>query len=122
MDAATATPRARAAWAFSGLDQEPLAEKAGLKYSRVRAILSRQDHSAVTLDELYKIADAADVPRPFMDDGFVVADQALQNRVSDLEARLGKLELEVDTHALEAHKQPAVTAKPSRRAPNQQQP
>ncbi len=65
-----ATPRARAAWSFSGKSQQQLAQETGLTYGRIRALLATSNTTEVALDELHKIADACGVPRAFMENGF----------------------------------------------------
>lgn len=82
MDAQTASPRARAAWAYSGLGQEELAERAGLHYDRLRAILAKTNTRYVALDELHQIADATGVPRAFMQNGW---EDETERRLADLE-------------------------------------
>jgi hypothetical protein len=92
VDASTAAPRARAAWAYSGLNQRELAGATQISYDRVRAILGTAKRAEVSLDELYAIADATGVPRPFMERGWdsVAADDQLlmtsQSRLAALEA------------------------------------
>lgn len=88
MDAQTASPRARAAWAFSGLDQRDLADRAGLHYDRLRAILAKTNSRDVTLDELQKIADATGVPRAFMENGWT---DDTTRRLSALEDQVTQL-------------------------------
>lgn len=66
MQADIATPRARAAWAYSGLDQRELAARAELNYDRLRAILSLSNKTSVHSEELEQIAEAAGVPQWFM--------------------------------------------------------
>lgn len=57
----------RALWAYSEQDQKPLAEKAGIKYDRLRAALNDDAKSPPTTDELLALAEAAEVP-----DGVVI--------------------------------------------------
>jgi hypothetical protein len=102
VDAATAAPRARAAWAYSGLNQHELASATQISYDRVRAILGTAKRSEISLDELYAIADATGVPRPFMERGWDIAStDELLLRTS--QSRLAALEAARD--ASEAHRE-----------------
>lgn len=97
VDASTATPRARAAWAYSRLKQPELAAKAGIHKDRLRAILAESNAKDVKLEELYAIADATDVPRDFMASGWATEDERvarLEDAQRQLEARLVVLEAE----------------------------
>jgi transcriptional regulator with XRE-family HTH domain len=99
--AETAAPRARAAWAYSGLNQRELANASRISYDRVRAILGTARRSEITLEELYAIADATGVPRPFMERGWdiVGTDDVLTTSLSRLDA------LEAARDASEAHRE-----------------
>jgi hypothetical protein len=101
VDASTAAPRARAAWAYSGLNQHELAGATQISYDRVRAILGTARRSEITLEELYAIADATGVPRPFMERGWdiVGTDDVLTTSLSRLDA------LEAARDASEAHRE-----------------
>jgi hypothetical protein len=78
------------AWAYSGKGQKEFAADVdGVDYHRLRAILAQSDTSAVTVDELFAIADAAGVPRWFMTDGFE------GDRLAAVEGRLSRLERQV---------------------------
>jgi len=73
MDAAEAQERrrrARVAWAYSGLDQRELADKAGLNYDTVKAFWRKTGRAEPSLDDLHALARAAGIPRWFMDHGF----------------------------------------------------
>lgn len=97
VDAAIATPRARAAWAYSMLKQPELAQKAGLHKDRLRAILGESDATDVKLEELHAIAKAAGVPANFMESGWATEDARfaeLQATQRQIEARLLVLEEE----------------------------
>ena len=92
-----ATPRARAAWAYSLLSQQDLAARCpSVGYHRLRAICGEADETDVELEELYEIAEAAGVPPLFMDEGFErLEDSMLQetlDRVRKLEERLQAVE------------------------------
>lgn len=89
------TPRARAAWAYSGIEQRDLAERTGIAYSRLRELLRSGGRLTPTLDELYAIARETGVPRPFMDDGWAaVRNQGAGEFLTEREAR-ALIQLEV---------------------------
>ncbi|HEU4988774.1 MAG TPA: hypothetical protein VFT41_03245 [Gemmatimonadaceae bacterium] len=102
MDAETATPRARAAWAYSRLTQTALADLTEqihekLNYHRLRAILGDGD-TEVGLEELHAIADACGVPRAFMEHGWQLHagdDGSLEARVEHLAAEVRRLQVKV---------------------------
>lgn len=82
-----AQPRARIAraiWAYTLLDQKTLAANAGIKYSRLRAIMARETPDEATLDELLALARTADVPEGFALNGFAASD-ALDQRIATLD-------------------------------------
>lgn len=87
--------KARAAWAYSGLDQRPLATAAGLKYDRLRKILSTSDPAAPDLDELRQLAEAAGLPVVFTEDAWHVAadrdDGSLSREISELRTGVAQL-------------------------------
>jgi transcriptional regulator with XRE-family HTH domain len=95
VDAETATPRARAALAYSGLTQEQLADRIGMKRHTLRGFLGPANKADLDIGLLYKIAEATGVPRRFMDEGFEpdAADRLadLERTVSDLSDRLRAL-------------------------------
>jgi hypothetical protein len=101
VDASTAAPRARAAWAYSGLNQHQLASATQITYDRVRAILGTAKRAEISLDELYAIADATGVPRPFMERGWDIA--IVSDAASRVEERFAALESARD--ASEAHRE-----------------
>jgi hypothetical protein len=101
--AETAAPRARAAWAYSGLNQRELANASRISYDRVRAILGTAKRAEISLDELYAIADATGVPRPFMERGWDIAGADGGDAVSRVVSRLAALEAARD--ASEAHRE-----------------
>lgn len=82
-----AAKRARAAIAYAGKDLDHLEVETGIKKGTLRNIISRTRPQGAKLERLYAIADACDVPRSFMDDGF-----AQPVNVEELNARLAKLE------------------------------
>jgi transcriptional regulator with XRE-family HTH domain len=53
------------------MDQKELAAQCGIGYDKLRGILSWNDKREVDLDDLYAIADACDVPRRFVESGWV---------------------------------------------------
>lgn len=61
--------RARAAWAYSGMQQDELADAAGIPAATLRGYLGRS-RSSPDRDVLIAIADAAGVPAWFADHGF----------------------------------------------------
>jgi transcriptional regulator with XRE-family HTH domain len=77
--------RVRAAWAYSGLSQEELAEAAGLKEGTIRGYLSKSRPNTPGPADLAAIADACGVPRSFMEEGFGASDPELVERVAGLE-------------------------------------
>lgn len=80
---------ARAIWAYTGLDQQKLAEAAHIKYSRMRAILAREKPDEATLDELLALARTAGIPDRFALEGFASRNgRDLEQRVASLEARV----------------------------------
>lgn len=61
---------ARAIWAYTLKKQDELASDAGMKFSRLRAILARTDPDEAHLEELLKLAKAAGLPEEFALHGF----------------------------------------------------
>lgn len=62
--------RVRAAIAYSGLDHEEVAERTYIHAGTIRRIASRTKPRPATIEELWAIADACNVPRAFMEHGF----------------------------------------------------
>lgn len=92
VDGPTATSRARAAWAYSRLDQKELAKRSGVDYHQLRALIAPGNKSEVSTDDLWKIADAAGVPRWFMTEGFEGERLAeVENQLRRLEARVNQI-------------------------------
>jgi uncharacterized small protein (DUF1192 family) len=99
--------RARAAWAFSLLNQDELAERAGIHHDTLRKMLGRKPtEKSWPLEDLYKIADACAVPRAFMDDGFSRLEtnpvEELRGELSALRDRVDELQAEVQVLDAEA--------------------
>lgn len=84
-----AARRARAAIAYAGLEQDEAATQAGIPLGTLRNIVSKTRPSSGDIDRLYAIADACNVPRTFMDEGFGAVD-----RWAEIEGRLRQLEAE----------------------------
>jgi hypothetical protein len=83
--------RARAAIAYSGLEQGEVIERTGIRLPTLRRIVARTDPRAASLEELYAIADACGVPRLFMEEGFgpmATRSPSLEDRISELDRRL----------------------------------
>lgn len=96
MDNADATRKrkARAAWAYSGEDQRDLATIAGIKYDRLRKIISLTDPAAPSLDELRQLATAAVLPISFTEDDWpmgTTSHRDLAREVSDLRLSIQNL-------------------------------
>lgn len=84
MDPDLAIPRARAAWAFSRMDQKDLAAAASLHYDRLRAILGGgRPPKDIPIEELWAIANAAGVPRWFMEHGFDALQQTVDPALAE---------------------------------------
>jgi transcriptional regulator with XRE-family HTH domain len=79
---------ARAIWAYTTMDQKALAEQSGIKYSRLRAIMARENPDEATLDELLALAEIAGVPEAFALNGFA----AVTDDRPGLAARVAALE------------------------------
>jgi transcriptional regulator with XRE-family HTH domain len=80
--------RVRAAWAFSGLSYDELAERTGIKRRTIDGYLGRSKPSAPGYEDRQAIADACGVPRSFMEEGFSER-AAADERVAELEAQMG---------------------------------
>lgn len=65
-----AARRVRAAIAYSGQTQPAVAEAAQVSYTLLRHIVNAKRPAGGTLDRLYRIADACEVPQWFMRHGF----------------------------------------------------
>ncbi len=89
-----ATRKARAAWAYSGLDQDELAERAGIKPATLANYLL-STRGGPGLEQLLKIAEATGVPDAFMRHGFAAIkdldEPSLEERVEALERQLQAL-------------------------------
>jgi transcriptional regulator with XRE-family HTH domain len=70
LDPRTAAARARAAVAYAGLEHEELAAKTGLSVPMLRRIMSKTSPRDHTMDRLWMIADACNVDRRFMEQGW----------------------------------------------------
>lgn len=89
MDPEEAIPRARAAWAYSRMDQKDLAAAASLHYDRLRAILGGgRPPKDVPIEELWAIAEAAGVPRWFMEHGFDPMKETVGDDLQETTTRL----------------------------------
>lgn len=108
MDPTEATPRVRAAWAFSRLNQQELAKVSGITYDRLRTILGTGRATDVTLEELRAVADACGVPYAFMEHGWPkegdpsVHLEELRDDLTALRAQVEDLRLELITQAVAA--------------------
>lgn len=78
------TQLARAAWAYSGLEQRELASEAGVEIRTLNSYLGLS-RPGPSLEVLYRIADACGVPRSFMESGF---DSLADSSASELEEAL----------------------------------
>ena len=61
---------ARAIWSYTGEDQKAFAERAGMKYDRLRGLLNDPKKSPPTTDELLVMALAAEIPSAIVIDGW----------------------------------------------------
>lgn len=71
--AAERKKRARAAWAYAGIDQRELAAATGILYGTLKGLL-RKSGPAPTTDQAMKIAKACEVPPGFILTGFGTSD------------------------------------------------
>lgn len=92
--------RARAAWAYSGLEQEALATKAGIEYATLRGYLGKKGSGNPSTDQLLALADAAGIPDDFMLYGFTET-EGLVARVAAIESELRALRGEAADRDLE---------------------
>lgn len=98
--------RARAIWGFSGMEQAELAERAGVDQGRLKAWLGKRKANP-SLDELYKLATAAGVPRQFVERGFedlLEPIERLQLEIKRLQDSLEEVQLEAAARVLEVEK------------------
>lgn len=104
---ADAARRARAAVAYAGLEIPEITKRTGIASGTIRNILSRTRPSSGTIERLWSIADACDVPRSFMEDGWDAI--TAPHHASNLEQRMDELseELHVRMARLEEELQDA---------------
>ena len=88
-----AARRARAAMAYAGLDAKDVAQATDIGKATLDRITSRTNPQNGTIDRLWTIADACQVPRSFMEHGF--ATEPAIEAPADLAGRLASLEAEV---------------------------
>jgi transcriptional regulator with XRE-family HTH domain len=82
------TARVRAAWAFSGLSQADLAQRAGINSGTLRGYLRKANPNAPELEDAKAIADACGVPRSFMEEGFGEPPAGLAAQLQEMQTRL----------------------------------
>ena len=82
----------RAAWGYSGLGQDELAEKVGVPPGTFRGYLRRGQANAAPQSVIQNVARECGVPPEFMEVGFA----PLERPITDMEQRLYELERRVD--------------------------
>lgn len=92
-----AAARARAAIAYAGLEHSDIEKKTGLDVAMVRRITSKASPRDGRLERLWAIADACDVPRAFMEQGFdALAEAENAQRIEALASEVAALRLRVE--------------------------
>lgn len=98
-----AARRARAAMAYAGLDAKEVAQLTNIGKATLDRITSRTNPQSGTIDRLWIIADACQVPRSFMEHGFAAfspsAEGQPEERLVALEAQVRLLARRVGTGA-----------------------
>lgn len=91
-------PRVRAAWAYSGLSQEELAERVGINVRTLEGYLRKSRANTPTLDDAFAIADACWVPRWFIEEGFGEEEADMRERLVAVETAFKELDKEMTTY------------------------
>jgi hypothetical protein len=97
VDAAEAAARVRAALAYAGVTVKAAPTYAdlastGLTYATLTRIVSPTDPRGADIELLWAIADACNVPRRFMEEGFAgLAETGLADRMAELEREMAEL-------------------------------
>lgn len=96
IDPRLAAARARAAIAYAGLDHAELEKLTGLDVAMIRRITSKANPRDGRIERLWAIADACDVPRAFMESGWLLtgaeeANEDTRTRLQNAETQLAAL-------------------------------
>lgn len=86
LDPTEVARRTRAALAYAGLEQTDVIERAGISSATLARIVSKTKPRGASIEELWQIADACQIPRRFMEDGFEpLRDESLERRLAEIE-------------------------------------
>lgn len=86
IDPEEAARRVRAALAYADIDVKASPAATGISYATMQRIVSPTSPRGATIEQLWAIADACDVPRRFMEHGFTSSDVP-----EDIESQLSEI-------------------------------